>query len=57
MLKFNILCTRYKSNYCSYIGRRSENICIRKKERGNETQFITKIGGKTSLGLQNFIPD
>jgi len=32
-----------------------------KKERGDETQFTTKICGKTSLGLsyfvlQNFIP-
>ncbi len=23
---------------------------LRKKERGDETQFTTKIGGKTSLG-------
>ncbi len=23
---------------------------LRKKERGDETQFITKIGGQTSLG-------
>ncbi len=34
---------------------------LRKKERGDEIQFTTKIGGKTSLGpsyfvLQNFIP-
>ncbi len=25
---------------------------LRKKERRDETQFTTKIGGKTSLGLQ-----
>jgi NADH:ubiquinone oxidoreductase subunit 6 (subunit J) len=34
---------------------------LRKKEWADETQFTTKIGGKTSLGrsyfvLQNFIP-
>jgi hypothetical protein len=34
---------------------------VRKKERGDETQFTTKIGGKTNLGpkyfiLQNCIP-
>jgi hypothetical protein len=25
------------------------------KERGDETQFTTKIGGKTSLGLSYFV--
>jgi hypothetical protein len=34
---------------------------LKKKERGDETEFTTKIGGKTNLGpryfvLQNFIP-
>jgi hypothetical protein len=30
---------------------------LRKKARGDETQFTTEIGGKTSLGpLKNFIP-
>jgi hypothetical protein len=34
---------------------------LRKKERGDETQFTTKIGGKTNLGpsyfvFVNFIP-
>jgi len=34
---------------------------LRKKERGDETQFTTKIGGKTGLGpnyfvFVNFIP-
>ncbi len=34
---------------------------LRKKERGDETQFTTKFGGKTSLGpsyfvFKNFIP-
>jgi hypothetical protein len=28
---------------------------LRKKERGDETQFTTKIGGKTSLGLSYFV--
>jgi NADH:ubiquinone oxidoreductase subunit 6 (subunit J) len=28
---------------------------LRKKERQDETQFTTKIGGKTSLGLSYFI--
>jgi hypothetical protein len=28
---------------------------LRKKERGDETQFTTKIGGKTSLGPSYFI--
>ncbi len=27
---------------------------LRKKERGDETQFIIKIGGKTSLGPSFF---
>jgi hypothetical protein len=27
----------------------------RKKERGDETQFTTKIGGKTSLGTKYFV--
>jgi hypothetical protein len=27
----------------------------RKKERQDETQFITKISGKTSLGLSYFV--
>jgi hypothetical protein len=26
-----------------------------KKERGDETQFTTKIGGKTSLGRSYFV--
>jgi hypothetical protein len=28
---------------------------LMKKERGDETQFTTKIGGKTSLGLSYFV--
>ncbi len=28
---------------------------LREKERGDETQFITKIGGKTSLGASYFV--
>jgi hypothetical protein len=49
------------SNYSSCAGRNSENICIasiealRKKERQDETQSTTKIGGKTSLGPNYFV--
>jgi hypothetical protein len=28
---------------------------LRKKERGDETQFTTKIGGKISLGSSYFV--
>jgi hypothetical protein len=28
---------------------------LRKKERGDETQFITKVGGKTNLGPNYFV--
>jgi hypothetical protein len=28
---------------------------LRKKERGDETQFTTEIGGKTSLGPSYFV--
>jgi hypothetical protein len=28
---------------------------VRNKERGDETQFTTKIGGKTSLGTSYFV--
>jgi len=28
---------------------------LREKERGDETQFNTKIGGKTSLGASYFV--
>jgi hypothetical protein len=28
---------------------------LRKKERGDETQFTTKVGGKTSLGPRYFV--
>jgi hypothetical protein len=28
---------------------------LRKKERGDETQYTTKIGGKTSLGPSYFV--
>jgi hypothetical protein len=28
---------------------------LRKKERGDETQFTTKTGGKTSLGSGYFV--
>jgi hypothetical protein len=44
MLKLSIECTRFESNYNSW-----------KKERPNETQFTTKIGGKTSLCPSYFV--
>jgi hypothetical protein len=51
MLKLSILCTRFENNYSSPTSRSRENISSnRKKEGGHETQFTTKIGGKTSLG-------
>jgi hypothetical protein len=28
---------------------------LKKKERGDETQFTTKIGGKISLGRSSFV--
>jgi hypothetical protein len=46
-------------NFSSCTRRSSENICssssgveaLRKKERQDETQFITRIGGKTGLSF------
>jgi hypothetical protein len=29
---------------------------LTKKERGDETQFTTRVGGKTSLGPSYFVP-
>jgi hypothetical protein len=46
------------SDYSSYTGRSSENICSSiggAQEKGDETQFTTKIGGKTSLGSGYFV--
>jgi hypothetical protein len=48
------------SNYNSYTGRSNENICTssggaQEKETQDETQFTTKIGGKTSLGPHYFV--
>jgi hypothetical protein len=56
MRKLSIKCTRFESNYsdCTckiYVAAVQE---LRKKERQHETQFTTKIGGKTSLGLSYF---
>ncbi len=48
MLKINIKCTRFKTNYNIFTSKSSENIYInsggakRKKERQGETQFTTK---------------
>jgi hypothetical protein len=44
-----------------FTGRSTENICnkqwggFKKKERQDETQFTTKIGGKSSLGPSYFV--
>ncbi len=60
MLKLNTQCTRFESNYSSCTGRSYMKIhvtameALRKKERQDETQFTTKIGGKTSLGRSYF---
>jgi len=42
MLKLNIWCIRFKSNYSSCTCKSNENIC---KEKYSETQFTTKIDG------------
>ncbi len=62
MLRLSIYCTRFESNYSLCRGSRSsENICSspegaqETKERGDETQFTTKIGGKTSLSPSYFV--
>ncbi len=60
MLKLSIQCTRFESNYSSCTGRSSENICSsiegaqRKGERGDETQFTTKIWWNNQFGSQIF---
>jgi hypothetical protein len=57
MLKLSIYCTRLGSNYSSPTGRNSENICSSSggaQEIQDETEFTTKIGGKTSLGTGYF---
>jgi hypothetical protein len=52
MLKLSRSCTRFETNYSSCAGRRTLKIYVtpvgaaRKKERQDETQFTTKIGGK-----------
>ncbi len=59
--------TRLESNYnrCVQVGIVKIYVAameaLKKKERGDETEFTTKIGGTTNLGpsylvLQNFIP-
>jgi hypothetical protein len=57
MLKLSIQCTRFESNYSHWTSTTSDNIrsssggeALMKKERGDETQFTTKIGEKASLG-------
>jgi hypothetical protein len=62
MLKLSIKCSRFETNYptCTQV-RSSENICSSsgggaqgKKEKQDETQFTTEIGGKTNLGPSYF---
>ncbi len=60
MLKLSISCTSFEFIYSSCIDRSCENICsssegAQEKERGDETQFTSKIGGKTNLGPNYFI--
>ncbi len=59
---FNAQCSRVGNYYSSCTVRSSENIYLaavealkNNKERHHETQFITKIGGKTSLGPSYFV--
>jgi hypothetical protein len=56
MPKFSILrvvlVVRSRENICSSSGGVE---ALRKKERQDETQFTTKIGGKTSLGPSYFV--
>jgi len=51
MLKLSISCTRFENNYSScQVGAVKIYVAaveaLRKKERGDETQFTTKIGEK-----------
>ncbi len=60
-LRLSIWCTRFKTSYSSCTGRSSEIIyvaaveALEEKKRQDETQLITKIGGKTSLGPSYFV--
>ncbi len=58
MLKLSISCTRYETNDSSCTGAVKIYVvavnALKKKERQDETQFTTKIGGKTSLGPSCF---
>jgi len=60
MLKLSIWCTRFESTYSSCIGEAvkiyvAAEEALRRKEREDETQFTTRIGGKTSLGPNHFV--
>jgi hypothetical protein len=60
MLKLSIQCTRVESNYSSCTGKSTQNKCsssegAQEKGKRDETQFTTKIGGKTSLGPSYFV--
>jgi len=60
MLKLSISCVRFESNYSIYTGGSVKIYvapveALRKKERGDETQFTIKIRGKTSLGPSYFV--
>jgi hypothetical protein len=50
----------FESNYSSCTGRSSEDIYVaaveaHRKKEADETQFPTKIGGKTRLGPSYFV--
>jgi len=60
MLELSILCTRFEVIIVVLSSRSTENICssgrgAQKKERQDETQFTTKIDGKTSLRPSYFV--
>ncbi len=60
MLKLSISCTRFRviivviQVWAVKIYVAALEV-LRKKERGDETQFTTKTGGKTSLGSGYFV--
>jgi len=57
----NLSMHKVQGNYSSFTGRSCEkrNVAavevLRKKERQDETQCITKVAGKTSLGPRYFV--
>jgi hypothetical protein len=63
MLKLVIQYTKFETNSSNCTDRTEEQVkiyvaaveALRKKERRDETQFTTKVGGKTSLGPIYFV--